>query len=196
MKELEFGEKLILRINKAAQKLKADLGVMRELGIKNFSDTAVFLESAHGLFEALLCILNRAVKRYNREYNGTEVPFTYTDIVNILPDTAAIKKAELVVRVLFYTALPRKNKEDGVWHEDTVGRQIEPNVDRLYVMGLTVLNVGAEEAKSMTAAEVSELLSEYGYINNFKESPREMCRGKDVEGVGDGDELAKRLAVR
>ena len=48
----------------------------------------------------------------------------------------------------------------------------------------------------MTAAEVSELLEDYAYINNTKEDAREKYRGKDVKGVGSGDELEKVMNLR
>lgn len=196
MRKIIFKDKFEIEINGTRQKAVFDLGTMKELNINDFSDMPKSLNSAHGVIDALYVLCNRATKRYNKEYNAAEKPFEYKDIVNILTSIEKTKKAEAVVRLLYFLSLPKKKEDTGIWHEDSEGRKIEPTASRLVVMGLTVLGLGFDEVLSMTAAEVSRLLEDYAYINDTRESPREKCRGKDVKGIGSGDELEKVINSR
>lgn len=196
LKKIGFEDKFEIEIDGQKQKIEFDLGAMRELGVAEFDKMTERLASAHGVIEALYVIANRAVKKYNRDYNAAEMPFTYRDIADILVSVEKTKKAEAVVRVLYFLSLPKKKEDIGIWHEDIEGKRIEPTANRLVVMGLTVLGLSLDEVLSMTAAEVSELLEDYAYINNTKEDAREKYRGKDVKGVGSGDELEKVLNLR
>lgn len=192
MKKIIFEDRFEIEIDGQKQRIEFDLGAMRELGVSEFGEMTDRLTNAHGLIEALFVLANRVVKKYNKEYNAAEKPFEYKDIVNILTSLEKTKKAEAVVRLLYFLSLPKKKEDTGIWHEDREGRKIEPTASRLVVMGSTVLGLKYDEVLSMTAAEVSRLLEDYAYINDTRESPREKCRGKKVEGIGDGDELGKK----
>lgn len=180
MRKISIENELKLEINGQAQVLKFDIGAMRKLGIKRLEDIP---KGTSAMLAAALCILNRAIVRYNGEYNGSEPPIVHSEFMELLETTDDIRRAETAVRMLYLLALPIKKEEFNVWQDDEEGRKIEPTVGRLAVMGLTVLGLTLAEVESMTAAELSEMLDDYGYIN--KPERKERATARNTDGIGD-----------
>lgn len=176
-----------LEINNRQIPLKFSIDVMREMGIDTLDEAAEKLKAAKELFTVTLCILNAAVKRYNRDYNGTELPITYSELTDVLPGLEYIQLLERNVTALYFCGLPKKKNTMNVWQDEEEGRSIEPTAGRLTVLGLTALHLTYAEVSGMTVGEVSALLDDYGYINST--GKKDKYAGKTIEGVGDADAL-------
>jgi len=189
MRKITLDKSLGLEIDGRVQVLKFSLGTMKSLGIERLDEAFERLSGTQTVFSAALFMLNGAIRKYNKDYNGKEKPITYTELTAVLTGLEYIRCLENGIKALYFLSLPRQKEISEEWQDDDPEEQkIEPTTGRLIVMGLTVLNLSYDEVSSMTAAEVCAMLDDYGYLNKTDRKKGGIHK-HGTQGVGDAGAL-------
>lgn len=190
MKEISFiNGKLILKIDGIKQPLTFTLGVLvnceREFG--SLTEGLRNIGSIKGSIYYATEIINAAIRKYNREYNGNEKPTNINEICNIINELGCLSNLSFFIYSVYLKSQPVATSSSGDLNNK------EPSTAGFIVMGVAKLGFSKAEIMEMTVKELSEYINFYMESIGIKKDEVKVPKGATVQGIGKAEDILRLL---
>lgn len=190
MKEIYFNKnELILKIDGIKQPLVFSIGVLIN-GEKEYGGlTAVIkhLVTIEGSVFFSKEIINAAIRKYNREYNGNEKPTNTNAICNTINELGCLSDLSFFIYNTYLKSQPATTSSSGDLNNK------EPSTAGFIVMGVAKLGFSKAEIMEMTVKELSEYINFYMESIGIKKDEVKVPKGATVQGIGKAEDILRLL---
>lgn len=191
MREIQIeNNNLILKIDDIQQPLDFTIGVlfMSEKKYGSIIDGLKNMDTAEGVLFYTTEILNAAIKKYNREYNGNEKPININEITNVIKNIKILDYLKFFIYDAYLRSQPVGNSRN------TKESNTKPSAAGFIAMGVSKLGFSKAEILDMTLKELSDYINFYiDSIGTKKDDEITVPDGAEVEGVGTAEDLLRKL---
>lgn len=190
MKEIYFNKnELILKIDGIKQPLVFSIGVLIN-GEKEYGSlTAVIrhIMTIEGSIFFSKEIINAAIRKYNREYNGNEKPIDANEIYTVINELMDLSNLIFFIYNTYMNAQPTTTSSSGDLNNK------EPSTAGFIVMGVAKLGFSKAEIMEMTVKELSEYINFYMESIGIKKDEVKVPKGATVQGIGKAEDILRLL---
>lgn len=191
MKEIYFNKnELILKIDGIKQPLIFNIGVLIS-GEKEYGGlTAIIkhLVTIEGSIFFSKEIINAAIRKYNREYNGNEKPIDVNEIYTIINELRDLSNLSFFIYNTYLSSQPATTNSS----EERLSNK-EPSTAGFIVMGVAKLGFSKAEIMEMTVKELSEYINFYMESIGIKKDEVKVPKGATVQGIGKAEDILRLL---